>query len=142
MQLFLTIKNQLYKELPVGFHPRVVIVNKAQGQHRHGVVVQLRTPTGKYITKISHLQQYCKESKYRITDFGSIRFRYYLKNYQFPTNPQLKQKLKIRFGYIQQILKDHHNNCFSHMCCGKIFYRKETYDAHRNIIHSPIICID
>ena len=138
IQLYLTIKSHLKNILPSNFFPRLIMANNACHPGKHGYVVQLRTPTGTVLMNRRDLLHYCKEHSINFMHFKHLKFRYYLKNQDFPpaSKMQLKDKYRILFKYTKQILSDHKNGVFSHRCCDKQFCRKEAFNQHRNIFHS------
>ena len=144
VQLYLAIKSHLKDILPSNFFPRLIMANNARHHGKHGYVVQLRTPTRKVLMNRRDLLHYCQEHNINFMHFKHLKFRYYLKNYDFQpaSEMQLKDKYRILFKYTKQILSDHKNGVFSHRCCNKQFCQKEAFDQHRSMFHSNTIRTD
>ena len=141
VQLYLHVKSELDKKVPKGFHPRLILVNSAKNKQKHGFIVQLRTPLAKYIVSKSHMVQYCNKNGLNFEDFN-IKFRYFLKNYDFTEKLHPKDRQKIIFQFCQEILTDERSGIFSIKCCGTQFCVKRHFEEHRRRCHPRIVCID
>ena len=141
IQMYLAIKSYLENILPSNFFARLILANIAKHVGKHGYVVQLKSPTGKFLLNKYQLLQYCEANNINFMTFKHLKFRYYLKNHHFPSeaNMEPKEKGKILFAYTKQIIADIKNDVFSFRCCSKQFCRKELFEQHRNVVHPFVI---
>ena len=142
IQLYLSIKSNLKNMLPFGFYPRLILANNARNAGKHGYVLQLKAPTGKFLINKKQLLLYCQEHAIDFIQFKDLKFRFYLTKFNFKPEMELKDKYQLLFKYTKQILADHKNGVFSHRCCNRQFCQKQNFDQHRNIFHSSIIYIE
>ena len=139
-QMYLAIKSHLKDIIPSNFFARLILANNAKRVGKRGFVLHLKAPNGKFIFNKHQLLQYCEENHINFMNFKNLKFRYYLKNYHFPSETSMlpKEKFRLLFAYTKEILSDEKNGVFSYFCCNRQFCQKLTFEQHRDAVHSNI----
>ena len=142
--MYLAIKSHLKDIIPSNLFARLILANNAKRVGKRGFVLHLKLPNGKFIFNKHQLLQYCQANNINYMNFKYLKFRYYLKNYQFPSESSMlpKEKCRLLFAYAKEIISDEQNGTFSYVCCNRQFCQKQALMQHRNIVHSNIIKLD